>query len=183
TPRDDSSSTSPPSYVAPTLTTRLFEPHPHLASLVGFEDLGTMRIDADADLLAILAAATDEDQDENEYDFCDGDDSFRPKPPLAESVRQLRQRLQSGEFEVHAKRHRPLQLWSFSVRSDVEGNNIFTTSPDKALTWKWCKPDSPYHKNSQWFKELHEVLEHGSWNGGKNLTLLARLETEDPIHM
>ncbi|CAK7229746.1 hypothetical protein SCUCBS95973_007332 [Sporothrix curviconia] len=167
---------------APTLTTPLLDPHPHLASLCGFEDLGTLRIDAEADLLGMLAAT-----DDAEYDFCESesedDETGRQKPSLAECVRQLRQRLQSGGCGGGTSSHqRPLQLWAFSARSETGASNVFAEA-DRALTWKWCKPDSAYTKQSGWFLQLHELLDHGSWNGGKNLTLLARPAKADGFDM
>ncbi|CAK7201581.1 hypothetical protein SEUCBS139899_004288 [Sporothrix eucalyptigena] len=161
----------------PSLTTGPFDPHSYLSSLRGFDDLGTVRVDPEVDLLVLLAKT-----DEAEYDFCKWDeDEVRKRPAIAECVRQLRQRLETTAATIATTDHKALQLWTFSVLSQTE-SPIFVSAHDK-LVWRWCKPESPYNKRSKWFTQPHDVIQDGAWNAGKNLILLVKEAPEDPLAM
>lgn len=69
-----------------------------------------------------------------------------------------------------------IQFFSFPVFSniptDILGDNLLPI-------WKWAKPESVYRKTGFWEPELGHALEDGEWNGGKGLTLLSRLVSEE----
>lgn len=64
---------------------------------------------------------------------------------------------------------------------------VFSNSPNEVSTdgllpmWKWVKPNSIYSKRGFWEAELHEALEHGEWNAGKDLILLTRGVSEQTL--
>ena len=72
-----------------------------------------------------------------------------------------------------------LQFFSFPV-SGSDPNEFLSDCLLPA--WKWVKPDGIYSKTGFWEAELQEALEHGEWNGGKNLILLARGVSEEALH-
>lgn len=187
TTEDATSTPSPsslPSTTEPT-TSKTFsvrEPGSALAHIKGHFDLGVVRLpDATTSIVDLLV---DEARDV-EYDFCSDTDtdtnadsetdsgSAKPsgKPPsLPELVRRLRERLASQTNPVG--RGRPVQLSSFPVQSN-EADNVFGDAT-KFFLWKWFKLSSPYRKIGSWETSLDDVLENGSWQAGKELTLVLR---------
>ncbi|KAH6845472.1 hypothetical protein B0I37DRAFT_417006 [Chaetomium sp. MPI-CAGE-AT-0009] len=71
-----------------------------------------------------------------------------------------------------------LRFFFFPLYSDdpnqVLGNGL---SP----AWKWVKPDSIYRKAGFWEAGLHEALDSGDWNAGRNLILLTRGVSEETL--
>jgi hypothetical protein len=71
-----------------------------------------------------------------------------------------------------------LRFFSFPLYSD---------SPQQVLgkglcpIWKWAKPESIYRKTGSWETSLHEALDNGEWNGGRNLLLLIRGVSEEKL--
>ena len=66
---------------------------------------------------------------------------------------------------------------------------VFGNSPNEILrdgllpAWKWVKPDRIYRKTGFWEAELHNALEDGKWNGGKDLILLMRAVSEQTLQI
>jgi len=64
----------------------------------------------------------------------------------------------------------------------VFGNSLDHILSDGAFpAWKWVKPHGTYRKMGFWETELHEALEDGEWNGGKDLVLLL-MEVSEQTH-
>lgn len=63
-----------------------------------------------------------------------------------------------------------MQFFSFPVLSNspsrVLGDGLFPV-------WKWVKPESIYFRKGFWEANLSKVLDHGEWNGGRDLVILA----------
>ncbi|EAQ90599.1 hypothetical protein CHGG_02534 [Chaetomium globosum CBS 148.51] len=71
-----------------------------------------------------------------------------------------------------------LQFFSFPLYSEsprqILGHGL---SP----IWKWAKPESIYRKEGPWETSLHQALDDGEWNGGRNLLLLTRGVSEETL--
>ncbi len=62
------------------------------------------------------------------------------------------------------------EFFSFPVLS----NNPYGVFDDGLFpVWKWAKPESVYQNKGLWEADIAKVLDHGEWNGGKELVLLA----------
>ncbi len=70
------------------------------------------------------------------------------------------------------------QFFSFPVLS----NNPSRVFVDGLYpVWKWVKPESVYRKMGVWKADIGNALEHGDWNGGKELVLLVAGVTEETL--
>ena len=70
------------------------------------------------------------------------------------------------------------EFFSFSVLS----NNPSRVFDDGLFpVWKWVKPESVYQKMGGWEADVAQALDHGEWNGGKELVLLAAGVTEETL--
>ncbi|KAB5580294.1 hypothetical protein GE09DRAFT_1081631 [Coniochaeta sp. 2T2.1] len=76
----------------------------------------------------------------------------------------------------------PMQFFSFPV---------FSADPchapirdDLVPVWKWAKPNSVYWvKMGFWEADLSKVLDHGEWNGGRDLRLLTGRVMEEALQI
>ncbi len=70
------------------------------------------------------------------------------------------------------------EFFSFPVLS----NNPSRVFDDGLFpVWKWAKPKSVYQKKGLWEADIAKVLDHGEWNGGKELVLLAAGIAEETL--
>ncbi|KAB5551014.1 hypothetical protein GE09DRAFT_1124539 [Coniochaeta sp. 2T2.1] len=76
----------------------------------------------------------------------------------------------------------PMQLFSFPVFS---ADTCHAPIRDGLVpVWKWAKPDSVYRvKRGFWEADLSKALDHGEWNGGRNLRLLTGEVTEEALRI
>ncbi|KAK2811695.1 hypothetical protein FQN50_002041 [Emmonsiellopsis sp. PD_5] len=85
----------------------------------------------------------------------------------------------NSQTQGQASRHPKIHLYTiliFTTNNNDDNNNSLSTAPGPPIyIYKWTKPSSIYPRTSGfWETDVARVVEHGSWNAGRELRLLVR---------